>query len=80
MPTSIGLHEVTTYVCIKDPSVSQYPGRWHNGSALVFCMAVMPAKRSAGVAPEVDLRECTLHSALQKAELTLALKSRGPPE
>ena len=44
-------------------------------------MAVMPAvKRSAGIAPEVDLRECTLHSPLQKAnkaEPILALKSRG---
>ena len=34
----------------------------------------------AGVAPEVDLRECALHSHLQKAnkaEPTLALKPRG---
>ena len=38
------------------------------------------AKRSASVAPEVDLRECTLHSPLQKvnkAEPTLALNPRG---
>ena len=41
----------------------------------------MPAaKRSAHVAPEVDLRECTLQSPPQKAnkaEPTLALKPRG---
>ena len=38
------------------------------------------AKRSASVAPEVDLGECTLHSPLQKAnkaEPTLALNPRG---
>ena len=62
-------------------------GRWHNGSAFVFCtgdcpfesestptsagtcgkwLAVMPAvKMLAGVAPEVDLRECTLHFSPQ---------------
>ena len=38
-------------------------------------------KRSAGIAPEVDLRECTLHLLPQKqankADPTLALKSRG---
>ena len=37
-------------------------------------------KRSARVTQEVDLRECTLHSPLQKgnkAEPTLALKPRG---
>ena len=37
-------------------------------------------KRSAHVAPEVDLGECILHSPLQKAnkaEPTLALKPRG---
>ena len=37
-------------------------------------------KRLASVAPEVDLRECTLHSPPQKvnkAEPTLALKPRG---
>ena len=37
-------------------------------------------KRSVRVAPEADLRECTLHSPLQKAnkaEPTLALKPRG---
>ena len=28
---------------------------------------VLAAKRSADVAPEVDLRECTLHSPPQKA-------------
>ena len=42
--------------------------------------AVLAAQRSARVAPEVDLRECTLHSPLQKAnkaEPTLALKPRG---
>ena len=43
--------------------------------------AVMPAvKRSAGVAPEVDLGECTLHlppqKQVNKADPTLALKSR----
>ena len=33
------------------------------------CPAVMMAiKRSAGVPPEVDLRECTLHLPLQKSE------------
>ena len=78
------------------------PGRWHNGSAFVFCpgdcffesepsptsahtcgevTGCMPAaKRSACVLPEVDLRECTLNSPLQKAnktEPTLALKPRG---
>ena len=41
----------------------------------------MPAaKRSASVAPEVDLGECTLHLPPQKAnkaEPTLALKPRG---
>ena len=41
----------------------------------------MPAaKRLASVAPEVDLRECTLHSPLQKAnkaEPTLALNPKG---
>ena len=41
----------------------------------------MPAaKRSACVAPEVDLRVCTLHLPPQKsnkAEPTLALKPRG---
>ena len=44
-------------------------------------LAAMPAvKRSAGVAPEVDLKECTLHSPPQKvdkAEAILALKPRG---
>ena len=38
------------------------------------------AKRSASVAPEVDLGECTLHSPPQKAnkaEPTLALNPRG---
>ena len=38
------------------------------------------AKRSASVAPEVDIGECTLHSPLQKAnkaEPTLALSPRG---
>ena len=65
------------------------PGRWHNGTALVFCQGDCPfeseptptsadafeevtgwlaAKRSACVAPEVDLRECALHSPLQKSE------------
>ena len=41
----------------------------------------MPAaKRSACVAPEVDIGECTLHLPPQKAdkaEPTLALKPRG---
>ena len=40
----------------------------------------MPAaKRSASVAPEVDLGECTLHSPLQQANKAepLALKPRG---
>ena len=44
-------------------------------------LAEMPAaKRSACVAPEVDLGECTLHSPMRKAnkvEPTLALKTRG---
>ena len=38
------------------------------------------AKRSACVAPEVDLEECTLHSPPQKANMagpTLALNPRG---
>ena len=44
--------------------------------------AVMPAvKRSAGVASEVDLGECTLHlppqKKVNKVDPTLALKSRG---
>ena len=41
---------------------------------------MLAIKRSPGVAPEVDIRECTLHSPLQKANMTeptLALKSRG---
>ena len=60
------------------------PGRWHNGSAFVFCSCgctfesepsptsahacgevtgcTPAAKRSASVAPEVNLGECTLHS------------------
>ena len=41
---------------------------------------MLAAKRSACVAPEVDLWECTLHSSPQKAnkaEPTLALKPRG---
>ena len=41
---------------------------------------MLAIKRLADVAPEVDLRECTLHSPLQKtneAEPTLALKPRG---
>ena len=41
---------------------------------------MLAAKRLAYVAPEVDLRECTLHSPPQKAnkaEPTLALKPRG---
>ena len=64
------------------------PGRWHNGSAFVFCSCsctfksepsptsahacgevtgcVPAAKRSASVAPEVNLGECTLHSPQQK--------------
>ena len=61
----------------------ELPGRWHNGSAFVFCQGDCPfksepsstsahaygkvtdctpvTKRLACVAPEVDLRECTLH-------------------
>ena len=64
------------------------PGRWHNGSAFVFCSCgctfesepsptsahacgevtgcAPAAKRSASVAPEVNLGECTLHSPPQK--------------
>ena len=64
------------------------PGRWHNGSAFVFCSCgctfesepsptsahacgevtgcVPAAKRSASVAPEVNLGECTLHLPPQK--------------
>ena len=78
------------------------PGRWHNGSAFVYCPGdclfesepsptsahacrevtgrAPAAKRSACVAPEVDLGECTFHLPLQKAnkaEPTLALKPRG---
>ena len=41
----------------------------------------LAAKRSASVAPEVNLGECTLHSPLQKiankAEPTLTLNPRG---
>ena len=80
----------------------ELPGRWHNGSAFIFCLGdcpfksessptsaqkcgevtscVLAAKRSACVAPEVDLGECILHSLLQeanKAEHTLTLKHRG---
>ena len=64
------------------------PGRWHNGSAFLFCPrdctfesergptsahacgevtgCVPAAKRSASVAPEVNLGECMFHSPLQK--------------
>ena len=64
------------------------PGRWHNGSAFVFCSCgctfesepsptsahacgevtgcAPVAKRSASVAPEVNLGECTLHLPPQK--------------
>ena len=67
---------------------STEPGRWHNGSAFVFCLCdrtfetepsptsahacgevtgcAPAAKRSASVAPEVNLGECTLHSPPQK--------------
>ena len=41
---------------------------------------MLAAKSLAHVAPKMDLRECTLHSPLQKsnkAEPTLALKPRG---
>ena len=53
------------------------PGRWHNGSAFIFgagdCQfratsylcwqlaAMLAVKRSAGVAPEENLREYTIH-------------------
>ena len=62
---------------IVDSKSSQLPP----ADAFVEVTATMLAiKRSAGVAPEVDLRECTLHSPLQKqankAEHTLALKPR----
>ena len=42
--------------------------------------ALLATKRSAGIAPKVGLRKCTLHSPPQKvnmAEPTLALKPRG---
>ena len=42
---------------------------------------MLAAKRSSCVAPEMDLRECTLNLPLQKkvnkAEPTMALKPRG---
>ena len=43
-------------------------------------VAMLAAKRSAGVAPEVNLSKCTMHMPLpsvNKAEPTLALKPRG---
>ena len=50
----------------------------HMGKRLAAMLAV---KRSAGVVPEVDLGECTLHLSppkqANKADPTLALKSRG---
>ena len=46
--------------------------------------AILAIKKLAGVALEVNLRECTLHLPLQKklnkAEPTLALKPRGDPK
>ena len=38
---------------------------------------MLAVKRSAGVVPEVNLGECTLHSPPQKAGPPLALKLRG---
>ena len=41
---------------------------------------MLAAKKTAGVAPEVNLRECTSHTPLpsvNKAEPTVALKPRG---
>ena len=72
----------------KVKNIVNKPGRWHNGSAFVFCSCgctfesepsptsahacgevtgcAPAAKRSASVAPEVNLGECTLHSPPQK--------------
>ena len=54
------------------------PTSAHACREVTGCMPA--AKRSACVAPEVDLRECTLHSPPQKvnkAKPTLALKPGG---
>ena len=62
---------------ISDKDFSKL-NRWHNGRAFVFCegdclfnpdrqlAAMLAIKVLAGVAPEVDLRECTLHWSPQK--------------
>ena len=57
--------------------IPSQPLLMHVGKLLA---AMSDIKRSAGVAPEVSLRECTLHSHPQKSnevEPTLALKPRG---
>ena len=62
-------------ICLYRKFVSH---KMHMGKQLAAMLAV---KRSAGVVPEVDLGECTLHLPPQKqankADLTLALISRG---
>ena len=62
-------------------SVSANPGNFTSATVCgdrTGCASV--AKRLASVAPDVDLRECTLHSPPQKvnkAEPTQALNPRG---
>ena len=62
-------------------STSSNPGNLTSATVCGDRTGCAPAtKRLAGVAPEVDLRECTLHSPPQKAnkaEPTLALNPRG---
>ena len=75
-------HNGSTFVfypgdCLFESEPS--PTSAHACSEVTDCVPAV--KRSACVAPEVDLRECTLHSPLQKsmnkAQPVMALKPRG---